>query len=96
MFQGTYDRARIHKDYPQSGYRYDETGAGEGRVLLYNHFRIAYRVKSGDEVDILGVFLEAFHQRTPKRVAGVQKPPGLLSFGVSSQAARAFADHPGS
>ena len=56
VVQGIYDRARILKDFPHIGYRYEETGEGEIRVLLYGHFRIAYRVKSDDQLDVLGVF----------------------------------------
>lgn len=26
------------------------------RVLLYGHYRIAYRIKAGEEIDVLGVF----------------------------------------
>ena len=28
----------------------------EVRILLYGHYRIAYLVKSAEEIDILGVF----------------------------------------
>lgn len=53
--QAIYDRAQDLRRFPQIGNRY----AGSPRhvrILLYDHYRIAYLVKSDGNVDILGVF----------------------------------------
>ena len=53
--QGIYDRAQDLARFPQLGSRY----AGSPRhvrVLLYGHYRIAYRPKDDGKIDILGVF----------------------------------------
>ena len=52
---GLYKRAQMLREHPQIGYRY-EGSEREVRVLLYGHYRIAYLVKAGGDVDILGVF----------------------------------------
>jgi len=51
---GIYDRAQTLLQFPESGYRY-EGGPEDVRILLYGHYRIAYKV-AGDVVIILGVF----------------------------------------
>lgn len=53
---GIYDRAQILQDFSRLGYLYRDESDGEVRVLLYGHYRIAYLLKSGDSVEILGVF----------------------------------------
>ena len=52
--QGIYDRAQALVQHPEMGERY----AGSERhvrILLYEHYRIAYLVKS-ERVEVLGVF----------------------------------------
>jgi plasmid stabilization system protein ParE len=51
---GIYDRAQSLRQFPESGYKY-EGSAEDVRILLYGHYRIAYKV-AGDEIIILGVF----------------------------------------
>jgi plasmid stabilization system protein ParE len=51
---GIYDRAQLLLQFPESGYKY-ESGSDDIRILLYGHYRIAYR-KVDDEIVILGVF----------------------------------------
>jgi len=51
---GIYDRAQTLLQFPESGYRY-EGSPEDVRILLYGHYRIAYKV-AGDVVIILGVF----------------------------------------
>jgi plasmid stabilization system protein ParE len=53
--QAIYDRAQDLRRFPEIGQRY----AGSSRhvrILLYEHYRIAYLVKDEGNVDILGVF----------------------------------------
>lgn len=50
-----YKRSQILVDHPEIGHRYPASGRNV-RVLLYGHYRIVYLVKSGGNVDILGVF----------------------------------------
>ena len=53
--QAIYDRAQDLRRFPEIGQRY----AGSSRhvrILLYEHYRIAYLVKDDGYVDILGVF----------------------------------------
>jgi plasmid stabilization system protein ParE len=38
------------------GYVYRKHEALPIRILLYGHYRIAYLIKSADEIDVLGVF----------------------------------------
>ena len=56
VVEGIYDRAQILRDLPHIGYRYEAISDREIRILLYGHYRIAYHVKSKEEIDILGVF----------------------------------------
>lgn len=56
VVQGIYQRAQVLADFPQIGHRHDALPGAEVRVLLYGHYRIAYRIKPSDDIDILGVF----------------------------------------
>lgn len=56
VIQGIYQRAQVLTDFPQIGHRHEAIPGYEVRVLLYGHYRIAYRIKPNDEIDILGVF----------------------------------------
>ena len=53
--QGIYDRAQDLARFPEIGQRY---GASQRnvRILLYEHYRIAYLVTEEKNIDILGVF----------------------------------------
>lgn len=51
-----YRKAEILEAYPGIGYLYRPASARPVRILLYGHYRIAYRIKTGDDIDILGVF----------------------------------------
>ena len=53
--QALYERAQELRAYPQLGQRY-AASARHVRILLYQHYRIAYLVKDDGNVDILGVF----------------------------------------
>lgn len=54
VITGIYDRAQSLLQFPESGYRY-EGNANNVRILLYGHYRIAYRIV-GEKITILGVF----------------------------------------
>jgi plasmid stabilization system protein ParE len=53
--QKTYDRAQLLARFPELGYRYGPSNR-QVRVLLSDHYRIAYLVRDGGTIDILGVF----------------------------------------
>ncbi|MFB6355297.1 MAG: type II toxin-antitoxin system RelE/ParE family toxin [bacterium] len=50
-----YEKAQILKQFPRSGHQYEESNKNI-RILLYGHYRIAYWIKSDEQIDILGVF----------------------------------------
>ena len=51
-----YETAQLLKSHPQLGHRYEAETTREIRILLYEHYRITYLLKSDGNVDILGVF----------------------------------------
>ena len=53
--QGIYERAQVLATFPEIGQRYLSSSRSV-RILLYGHYRIAYLVKDGGNVDVLGVF----------------------------------------
>ncbi|MFT4585924.1 MAG: toxin ParE1/3/4 [Gammaproteobacteria bacterium] len=55
VVSGIYERTQILKEFPEIGYRYAASDR-EVRILLYGHYRIAYLLKSGGNIDVLGVF----------------------------------------
>ena len=56
VVEGVYERVQVLTEFPRIGHRYEPIPDREVRILLYGHYRIAYWVKSDDEIDILGVF----------------------------------------
>ena len=52
--QGIYDRAQALVETPEMGQRY-EGSRRHVRILLYDHYRIAYLVKR-ERIEVLGVF----------------------------------------
>ena len=54
VITGIYDRAQTLLQFPESGYKY-EGNAEDVWILLFGHYRIAYKV-AGDDIIILGVF----------------------------------------
>ena len=53
---GIFAQAQLLKIHPRLGYRYHAEASREIRILLYGHYRIAYLIKSENEIDMLGVF----------------------------------------
>lgn len=54
--QRIYEKGEILAEFPEIGYVYRQEEDRPIRILLYGHYRIAYVVKPGREIDILGVF----------------------------------------
>ncbi len=54
--QGIYSKTELLERHPEMGYRHEGQSGHEVRILLYGHYRIAYRIKSEDSIDVLGVF----------------------------------------
>ena len=54
--QSIYEQAQLLQDFPEIGYKYRTEKEGDIRILLYGHYRIAYLIRSPDQIDILGVF----------------------------------------
>jgi plasmid stabilization system protein ParE len=53
--EGIYERAQDLRRFPELGSRYAASPRNV-RILLYEHYRIAYLVKDDGNIDILGVF----------------------------------------
>lgn len=51
-----YLKAQLLRKFPELGHRYDRYPDQQIRILLYGHYRIAYRIKPDGNIDILGVF----------------------------------------
>ena len=49
-------KAQLLRNHPRLGYKYEPERSREVRILLYEHYRIAYLVKPGGNIEILGVF----------------------------------------
>ncbi|GAB4354868.1 MAG: hypothetical protein Kow006_20870 [Gammaproteobacteria bacterium] len=56
VVSGIYGKAQILLDHPVIGYLYRTEPEGEVRILLYGHYRIAYLLKTSNDIEILGVF----------------------------------------
>ena len=51
-----YEKAQLLKNQPRLGYQYEPEQTREVRILLYQHYRIAYLITPDGDIDILGVF----------------------------------------
>ena len=51
-----YEKAQLLRNHPRLGYKYEPERSREVRILLYEHYRIAYLVKPDGNIEILGVF----------------------------------------
>ena len=56
VVEAIYSKVDLLKTFPYLGSRYDPESEDDIRILLYGHYRIAYLVKSDQQIDILGVF----------------------------------------
>ncbi len=53
---GIYDKVQLLRAHPRLGQRYALITDREVREILYGHYRIAYLVKSEQQIEILGIF----------------------------------------
>ena len=51
-----FEKTQLLRNHPQLGRRYEGETLREVRILLYEHYRIAYLIKPDGNIDILGVF----------------------------------------
>lgn len=56
VVRAIYERTQVLREYPEIGYLYRTEPEGAVRILLYGHYRIAYMIRTGGDIDILGVF----------------------------------------
>jgi plasmid stabilization system protein ParE len=56
VIEGIYHKAQLLQNHPFLGYRHEDWPEREVRILLYGHYRIAYVVKTDEDIDIIGVF----------------------------------------
>lgn len=63
VVEGIYERVQVLSEFPQIVHRYEGILYREVRILLYGHYRIAYLIKSEEDIDILGVFHSALDIR---------------------------------
>jgi len=56
VVSGIYERIQVLAEFPEIGYVFQREDDGDVRILLYGHYRIAYRVERAETVTILGVF----------------------------------------
>lgn len=59
VVEGIHERAQVLGEFPQIGHRYEGIADREVRILLFGHYRIAYLIKSEEDIDILGIFHSA-------------------------------------
>ena len=51
-----FNTAQLLRNHPRLGHLYEPDESREVRILLYEHYRIAYLIKPDGNIDILGVF----------------------------------------
>ena len=51
-----YEKAQLLRSHPRMGHRYEPEQSREVRILLHEHYRITYLIRSEGDIDILGVF----------------------------------------
>ena len=56
VVEGLYRKVQILRQFPELGYRYTRHVDQHIRILLYGHYRIAYRINADADIEILGVF----------------------------------------
>jgi toxin ParE1/3/4 len=53
---GIFEKAQLLKRHPKLGHKYETRSSRDVRILLYDHYRITYLIKTDGNIDILGVF----------------------------------------
>ena len=56
VVEGIHQRVQILRQFPLLGHIYEGHTGQNIRILYYGHYRIAYRIKQDEDMDILGVF----------------------------------------
>ncbi len=56
VVNGIRGKALMLHEHPRLGARYEPIFDREVRILLYGHYRIAYVIKTEQQIDILGIF----------------------------------------
>lgn len=51
-----YQKAQLLRSFSEIGYLYSNHENKQIRILLYGHYRIAYLLKTKQQIDVLGVF----------------------------------------
>lgn len=51
-----YDKAQMLTKFPRMGHVYRREPEGEIRILPYGHYRITYMIRTGQLIEILGIF----------------------------------------
>ena len=63
VVEGILERAQVLSEFPHIGHQYEGIAHRDVRILLYGHYRIAYLIRSDEDIDILGVFHSALDIR---------------------------------
>ena len=56
VVSGIYEKIQLLRTHPRLGGRHESISDREVGIVLFGHHRIAYLVKSEDQIDILGIF----------------------------------------
>ena len=56
VVNGIYEKIQLLCKHPRLGQRYSPIANREVREILYGHYRIAYLIKTEDQLEILGIF----------------------------------------
>lgn len=56
VIRGIVGKVEVLAKYPRLGHRYEDVIDREVRILLFGHYRIAYFIRSENDIDILGVY----------------------------------------
>ena len=56
VIEGIREKAEVLQVFPGIGYKFRSEENDDIRILLYGHYRIVYRIRNTDDIDILGVF----------------------------------------
>ncbi|MFV1964058.1 MAG: type II toxin-antitoxin system RelE/ParE family toxin [Pirellulaceae bacterium] len=56
VITGIYDKVQLLREQPRMGQRFEPIVDREVREILYGHYRIAYLIKSEEQIELLGIF----------------------------------------
>lgn len=55
LIDGICNKAELLRVLPEIGYKYETPSKENIRILVYGHYRVAYRIISKDRIDILAI-----------------------------------------